>query len=358
MTTFMRGISRVTRPGVPMQISALRIGDLRTVCRHLQTQEVAPVDVRDRALLALSARGMSDGAISRLMWSDVTIAPQSISVRIARAGHATTDTLLELRRQKRRASCPVDAIIRWRAVAEGRGPVFTGVGRPDLVHHGLSPKGVFSVRRSRLTAIGDRSRWPADDTPLTVLSGTPSEVLRDKAVLLVGFAGAFRRVDMTRITWDDVTVVPEGLVIHLNRSKTDLTGRGRDVGIPRGQSRLTCPVRALQAWRGRVERQLGVDAMAGMPIFVLVGRSGRIGTEPLTASALTRMVKRRAEEAGLQGHWGGRSLRAGFISTAADLEIPLELIARQSRHATLDSLILYIRHDDPFRRNSASRLGM
>ena len=70
------------------------------------------------------------------------------------------------------------------------------------------------------------------------------------------------------------------------------------------------------------------------------------------------IVRHRATEAGLAGHWGGRSLRAGFISTAADLDIPLETIARQSRHATLDSLVRYIRTDDPFRRNPVARMGL
>ena len=78
----------------------------------------------------------------------------------------------------------------------------------------------------------------------------------------------------------------------------------------------------------------------------------------MTPEGLTRLVRRRAEAADLDGHWGGRSLRAGFISTAADLDIPLESIARQSRHATLDTLVRYIRREDPFRRNPAARIGL
>ena len=70
------------------------------------------------------------------------------------------------------------------------------------------------------------------------------------------------------------------------------------------------------------------------------------------------VVKRRVTSAGIAGHWGGRSLRAGLISSAADLEVPLELIAKQSRHASLDSLARYIRAQDLFVRNAVQRLGM
>ena len=70
------------------------------------------------------------------------------------------------------------------------------------------------------------------------------------------------------------------------------------------------------------------------------------------------MVRRRAEDAGLEGRWGGRSLRAGFISTAADLEIPLERVAAQSRHMTLDSLARYIRRLDPFTGSAAGKVGL
>ena len=104
--------------------------------------------------------------------------------------------------------------------------------------------------------------------------------------------------------------------------------------------------------------QLRPEAMSDLPVFVVVGRSGRIGVEPVSAATITCVVQTRATQAGLTGRWGGRSLRAGFISTAADLDIPLELIAKQSRHANLDTLIRYIRVDDPFRRNTAARVGL
>jgi integrase len=69
-------------------------------------------------------------------------------------------------------------------------------------------------------------------------------------------------------------------------------------------------------------------------------------------------VVARTKAAGVEGHWGGRSLRAGLITSAAEIGVPLEVIARQSRHATLDSLIRYIRHEDPLLGNVVTSLGL
>ena len=107
-----------------------------------------------------------------------------------------------------------------------------------------------------------------------------------------------------------------------------------------------------------MREQLGAAWHDQLPVLARVGSAGRIGQDGVTPAALTRIVVARAEGAFLPGHWGGRSLRAGFISTAADLDIPLEQIARQSRHTGLDSLIRYIRAEDPFRRNAADWIGL
>ena len=93
-------------------------------------------------------------------------------------------------------------------------------------------------------------------------------------------------------------------------------------------------------------------------VFTTVGRAGRIGNDALTPSAISVMVQTRMAEAGIEGHWSGRSLRRGFISTAADLGLRLEDIAKGSRHATLDSLIRYIANDDPFRDNPTAQMGL
>ncbi len=71
--------------------------------------------------------------------------------------------------------------------------------------------------------------------------------LRDKTLLLIGFAGAFRRSELVAIQVEDIRFVPEGVVIRVRRSKTDQIGLGRNVAIPTVKGRY-CPVRALKAW--------------------------------------------------------------------------------------------------------------
>lgn len=360
MTMFLRGLSRaVPRSATGPPISALRIEGLREVCRHLDRIAVDPVEVRDRALLTLNAAGLNDAEIGRLRWSGTQIAPKAVILEVRAAG-TEAPKFVRLTASKNTNACPVRSIISWHEVAgDDPDPMFTLVD-----HHGhrsdqpFDAKAVRRIRRSRRNSLGHGGRWAPLDASIALLGNRSSAVLRDKALLLLGFAGAFRRNEVTQLRWSDITAAEQGLIVHLQRSKTDQAGRGRDVGIPRGQSRLTCPVTAMQDWQERCEQQLGAEAIVDAPCFVKVGRAGRIGTEAITTQALTMLVRRRAEGAGLTGRWGGRSLRAGFISTAADLDIPLELIARQSRHATLDSLVLYIREDDPLRRNPVARMGL
>jgi integrase len=238
--------------------------------------------------------------------------------------------------------------------------VFTPVDRDGRRSaRGLRQSGIRYVLRSRVESLTGQAGVHAERAAADLLHEVASDVLRDRALLLLGFAGASRRGELTRLVWDDVRFVDEGMVVHLRRSKTDPLGRGTDIGIPWGRSSLTCPVRAVEAWRDRVREQLGEEFSGDTAMFVRVGRSGRISPEhPLSNEGLTMVVKRRAAAAGLEGQWGGRSLRAGLISTAADLDIPLELIARQSRHASLDSLMRYVRYEDPFRRNAVNVIGL
>jgi len=76
------------------------------------------------------------------------------------------------------------------------------------------------------------------------LSPTAVIGVRDRALLLVGFAGAFRRSELVSLDVADVLFGADGLIVQLHRSKTDQEGEGRKVGLPFGSNPLTCPVRA------------------------------------------------------------------------------------------------------------------
>ena len=85
--------------------------------------------------------------------------------------------------------------------------------------------------------------------------------VRDRALILLGFAGAFRRSEMVRLDVEDLDFGRDGLTVTLRRSKTDQEGQGRKVGIPYGSNPETCPVRVLQSWM----EQAGHNQRAGVP---------------------------------------------------------------------------------------------
>src|SRR5690349_24485037 len=92
--------------------------------------------------------------------------------------------------------------------------------------------------------------------------------VRDRALLLLGFAGAFRRSELVGLDIGDVRQTADGLVVTIRRSKTDQEGAGREVGIPYGSTPATCPVRAVRGW-------LDVRAIAGAALFCPMDRHGR-----------------------------------------------------------------------------------
>jgi integrase len=80
-----------------------------------------------------------------------------------------------------------------------------------------------------------------------------AECDRDRAVVLLGFAGAFRRSELAALTRSDIRIDEEGLLVTIRRSKTDQDGQGRTIGIPYGSHPLTCPVRALKRFLAGTE---------------------------------------------------------------------------------------------------------
>jgi integrase len=107
------------------------------------------------------------------------------------------------------------------------------------------------------------------------LSPTSLIGVRDRALLLVGFAGAFRRSELVSLDVADIAFNADGLVVQVRRSKTDQEGEGRKVGLPFGSNPLTCPVRSLRAW-------LDMAGIVSGPIFRPVDRHGNLGTQRLT----------------------------------------------------------------------------
>jgi hypothetical protein len=154
-----------------------------------------------------------------------------------------------------------------------------------------------------------------------MIEALPDNLLgrRDRALLLLGFAGGFRRSELAALEVADVLTNDDGLVVKLLRSKTDPEGKGRDVGIPYGSNPSTCPVRARQAWK----KAAGISEGA---LFRGIDRHGHLG-KTLHKDSIGWIVKRAAEAAGLDpALYAGHSLRAGlatqsYLNGAGELAI-------------------------------------
>lgn len=180
---------------------------------------------------------------------------------------------------------------------------------------------------ARMAAVVDRS--------------TPAGV-RDLALLLAGWAGAFRRSELVALNIEDVELGPESMAISVRRSKTDQTGRGLVKHLPNAGGILS-PVAAMRAW-------LAVLAKTEMPdrgpLWRRVERDGELATRPgrmrLTDQHVARLVKRLASAAGLDpARYAGHSLRSGLITAGAEAGVPIDAMAQQAGHKRLDTTLRY-----------------
>ena len=170
--------------------------------------------------------------------------------------------------------------------------------------------------------------------------------IRDKALLLIGFAGAFRRSELVSLTVADIQSAQQGLIVHLTRSKTDQTGNGRQVAIPFARG-ATCAVLALQTW-------LEVAKITDGPIFRPVNRHGAISSAGLTPQAVALVIKERAQAIGLDStNYAGHSLRSGLVTSAAQLGVSSWKIRQQTGHKSDAMLSRYIRDANIFVDNAA-----
>jgi site-specific recombinase XerD len=173
--------------------------------------------------------------------------------------------------------------------------------------------------------------------------------LRDKALLLFGFASAMRRSELVALTVEDIEQTERGLLVTLRRSKTDQEGQGHQRAIPFGRSPETCPVGALNAWLE------GASIDEGR-LFRSVSRHGQVG-ERMSTRAVADVVKHYAVLAGLNpDEYSGHSLRAGFVTSAAEKGRSTERIMDHTGHQSAAMVRVYTRRVDVFQDHAGEGL--
>jgi integrase len=224
---------------------------------------------------------------------------------------------------------------------------------PSSSHHFVVSETLKGIRRSIGTAQEGKAPLLTSDTRRIVAS-CPETLsgLRDRALVLVGFAGAFRRSELAAIDFAHISFTKDGLVIDLCRSKTDQEAAGRKVGIPFGKEEETCPVRALRRW-------LAASGISSGAVFRGVDRHGKLSRRGLHKDCVGWILKRAARRAGLKPEpVGGHSLRAGCVTQAAMNGVSERDIMRQTGHKSAEMLARYIRISEIFTRNAAAGLGI
>jgi len=207
-------------------------------------------------------------------------------------------------------------------------------------------------RRKGTAQLGKKPLLTMDVRRIVMELPRDLEGLRDRALLLAGFAGGFRRSELAGLRVEDLESTPEGFVVRLRRSKTDQEGQGRPVALPYGSDPQTCPVRALRAWME------GAGITNG-PLFRAVGRTGSVRDRPLHADSVGFLVKRAVGRAGLESaEYAGHSLRAGLATQAAMNGASELAIMKQTGHRSLATVRKYIREGTLFRDNAATKLGL
>ena len=221
---------------------------------------------------------------------------------------------------------------------------------PNPTHSPLVRATMRGIRREHGVAQRQAKPLLRDDLfdVLAKIGERPKD-LRDKALLLIGFAGGFRRSELCALNCADIEHVRQGVVVTIRRSKTDQEGTGRRIGIPYGRTKF-CPVVALDRW-------MATAGIEGGPIFRRVDRHGRIATQAMSPEAVCLVVRARATAAGFDPvGYSGHSLRAGFATSAVQARVSILKVRAQTGHASDAMLARYIRDGELFVDNAAGVL--
>jgi integrase len=245
------------------------------------------------------------------------------------------------------------ATIRRRLTVISRAHQSNGSPSPASMQQPLVSETLKGIRRTVGTAQSGKRPLYTDQVR-AMIHALPKGLqgVRDRALLLMGYAGGFRRSELAGLKVGDVALEKDGLVVTLRHSKTDQEGQGRKVALPFGSQPETCPVRAYQEWLSEARISAG-------PVFREVDRHGRVQSRVLHKDSVGMIVKRAVRRIGLDASaYAGHSLRAGLATQAYRNGANELAIMQQTGHRSLSTVRKYIREGSLFRDNPAHKLGL
>ena len=174
--------------------------------------------------------------------------------------------------------------------------------------------------------------------------------LRNKALILVGFSGGFRRTELVSIDHEDLDFVEEGVKITLRRSKTDQFGEGQIKGLPYFNKEEYCPVNCLKNW-------IYLSKIKTGPIFRRFAKGSILTNHRLTDQSVVLIIKECLKLAGIENqNYSGHSLRSGFATVAAESGADERSIMAMTGHKTTQMVRRYIREANIFKNNALNKV--
>lgn len=210
------------------------------------------------------------------------------------------------------------------------------------------------IRRDEDVAVGPGGReallTPHIRRMVDALDDGRLKGVRDRALILLGFATGMRRSELAALDLADLEFRPEGVVVHVRAAKTDQEGIGRTPSVHYGDN--YCPVEALKVWLDAAELEEG-------PVFRTLDRWGNLRDNRLSGRSINRAVKAAAEAAGMDAtDIGAHSLRAGHVTQRKVTGDPESAIMDQTGHESASTMRRYDRRAKQFRHDVSDSLGL
>lgn len=280
--------------------------------------------------------------------------------------------------QNGRASFPASpsTVAAYLEALEGQGKsaatiaqVVAAISKAHKVRGAASPCASEEVKTARKAAARRLGTAPHQKAAATVdvvralVSGIEGMTLtdkRDKALLLCGFAGAFRRSELAALRVSDLREekAADGrpvIVVTVRKSKTDQEGQGMEKAIfaASGIDKSCCPVRALRAW-------IAAAGLGGNdPLFPRIAKGGRtMGADCMGGDSVALIIKKRAAAAGVELDLSGHSLRRGFVTSAVASGASERSIMNQTGHKSVQMVRRYIERHSVLTDNAAAAIAL
>jgi site-specific recombinase XerD len=174
--------------------------------------------------------------------------------------------------------------------------------------------------------------------------------LRDRSIILIGFAGGFRRAELVSLDYDDLDFVTEGLKINIKRSKTDQFGEGSTKALPYLDNSNYCPVLSLKNW-------IKLTNINSGPLFRRFTKGSRLTINRLTDQSVALLIKKYLNLAGIENKdYSGHSLRSGFATSAAESGVEERSIMAMTGHKSTEMVRRYIKEANLFKNNALNKI--